>query len=183
MLTLEFAVRLLFRLGFFKSRELAFRQSGTILRDLIAIALFCIAGRWSGTVRVTGREDHAGTTPMDSRLDALAGASRIIAYALQTAEKYGRPTVCTVGRVEASRVRQTSFQAPQLSPSTLATLMQPGSTALPIQSRHMPRLPRATVVQMGLTIRRRLVPRSPSSGSGKSRAGKNVVRQVTAKNR
>jgi RNA-directed DNA polymerase len=45
----------------------------------------------------------------------------------------------------------------------------------------------ATTGQVGLTIRRRMVPRSPSlalpTSGGKSRAGKNEVRQVTAKNR
>src|SRR5450759_5071507 len=45
----------------------------------------------------------------------------------------------------------------------------------------------AATDQMGLTIRRRMVHRSPFLGFthvwGRSRAGKNVVRQVTAKNR
>lgn len=54
---------------------------------------------------VKGRPDHAGTTPMDLRQDALVGAARLIDAAQQRAEALaGKPhyVVATVGRIEMS---------------------------------------------------------------------------------
>jgi allantoate deiminase len=79
-------------------------EQGRVLEDegIDVGIVTALAGRWSGTVRVVGREDHAGTTPMDARRDAMAGASRIISHAIRGAEEYGRPTVCTVGKIDVS---------------------------------------------------------------------------------
>lgn len=65
-----------------------------------------IAGAVHLEVEVTGRADHAGTTPMDLRRDALAGAAAMILAAQSTAEGLGRPAVATVGklRVEPDQV-------------------------------------------------------------------------------
>lgn len=53
-------------------------------------------------VRVTGQPDHAGTTPMDIRRDALVGAARVIetAHAMAGAQS-GNPhyVVATIGRI------------------------------------------------------------------------------------
>lgn len=52
---------------------------------------------------IQGRPDHAGTTPMDLRQDALVGAARLIDAAQRHAcELAGRPhyVVATVGRIE-----------------------------------------------------------------------------------
>ncbi len=51
-------------------------------------------------VRVTGQADHAGTTPMDLRRDALAGAAEIVLEIETAASRKGRPAVATVGRVQ-----------------------------------------------------------------------------------
>ena len=48
---------------------------------------------------VTGRPDHAGTTPMDLRRDALAGAAAIVQAVESIAKSLGRPAVATVGRL------------------------------------------------------------------------------------
>src|SRR6266545_4373094 len=48
-------------------------------------------------VTVTGRSDHAGTTPMDLRLDALAGAAAMVQAVESIANSLGRPAVATVG--------------------------------------------------------------------------------------
>jgi allantoate deiminase len=56
--------------------------------------------RWL-RVRVSGRQDHAGTTPMDLRRDAVAGAAEMIHRITAAAAEMGRPAVATVGRVEA----------------------------------------------------------------------------------
>ena len=48
---------------------------------------------------VTGRPDHAGTTPMELRRDALAGAAAMIHAIESLARSLGRPAVATVGRM------------------------------------------------------------------------------------
>ncbi|MDP8923161.1 MAG: Zn-dependent hydrolase [Chloroflexota bacterium] len=56
---------------------------------------------WMG-VRVTGRQDHAGTTPMDLRRDPVAGAAQMIERVTAAATRMGWPAVATVGRVAAN---------------------------------------------------------------------------------
>jgi allantoate deiminase len=50
-------------------------------------------------VTVTGRPDHAGTTPMDLRLDALAGAAAMVQAIESIARSLGKPAVATVGKL------------------------------------------------------------------------------------
>ena len=56
--------------------------------------------RWM-QVTVTGIQNHAGTTPMDLRHDALAGAAAMIERITAAAVRMGRPAVATVGRIQA----------------------------------------------------------------------------------
>jgi acetylornithine deacetylase/succinyl-diaminopimelate desuccinylase-like protein len=57
-----------------------------------------IAGQARGSRSFEGRADHAGTTPMDARADALIDAARFILHVRECA----RPgTVATVGHIEA----------------------------------------------------------------------------------
>jgi allantoate deiminase len=58
-----------------------------------------IAGAVHLEVGVTGRPDHAGTTPMDLRRDALAGAAVMVQAVESIAAAVGRPAVATVGRL------------------------------------------------------------------------------------
>lgn len=55
--------------------------------------------RWNVTVR--GATNHAGTTPMDRRSDAMVGAARFIDLAHRTAREMPGRQVATVGRLEA----------------------------------------------------------------------------------
>lgn len=48
---------------------------------------------------VSGQPDHAGTTPMDLRHDALTGAAAMIQAVESIARALGKPAVATVGRV------------------------------------------------------------------------------------
>ncbi|HYH32060.1 MAG TPA: Zn-dependent hydrolase [Pseudonocardia sp.] len=48
-------------------------------------------------VTVTGRADHAGTTPMDLRLDAMQGAAEMTGAVTALVEAEGRPAVATCG--------------------------------------------------------------------------------------
>ena len=65
-----------------------------------------IAGGVHLEVDVTGRADHAGTTPMDLRRDALVGAAAMIQAVQSIAAALGRPAVATVGklRVEPGQI-------------------------------------------------------------------------------
>jgi allantoate deiminase len=49
---------------------------------------------------VTGRPDHAGTTPMELRLDALAGAAAMVQAVESVAKSLGKPAVATVGKLD-----------------------------------------------------------------------------------
>jgi len=49
---------------------------------------------------VTGQPDHAGTTPMELRQDALAGAAAMIQAVEAIARSLGKPAVATVGKLE-----------------------------------------------------------------------------------
>jgi acetylornithine deacetylase/succinyl-diaminopimelate desuccinylase-like protein len=57
-----------------------------------------IAGQARGSRTFEGRADHAGTTPMNARADALVEAARFILHVRDSA---GDGTVATVGAIEA----------------------------------------------------------------------------------
>lgn len=52
-------------------------------------------------VELHGTENHAGAFPMDIRRDAMAGFCEIGTTAIDTAHRWGRPAVTTIGRVAA----------------------------------------------------------------------------------
>jgi acetylornithine deacetylase/succinyl-diaminopimelate desuccinylase-like protein len=56
-----------------------------------------IAGQTRGAVTFEGRADHAGTTPMDARSDALVEAARFVLHVRDCARP---PAVATVGAIE-----------------------------------------------------------------------------------
>jgi acetylornithine deacetylase/succinyl-diaminopimelate desuccinylase-like protein len=56
-----------------------------------------IAGQAGGRVVFEGRADHAGTTPMSSRDDALVDAARFVLHVRECARE---PAVATVGAIE-----------------------------------------------------------------------------------
>ena len=58
-----------------------------------------IVGTAQLEVIVTGQPDHAGTTPMDLRYDALTGAAAMIQAVESIARALGKPAVATVGRI------------------------------------------------------------------------------------
>ncbi len=80
--------------------ELHIEQGGvleTTGRPLAVVS--AIAGGVHLEMVVTGRADHAGTTPMDLRHDALAGASVMIQAIESITRALGAPSVATVGRI------------------------------------------------------------------------------------
>src|SRR5438876_5700888 len=76
-------------------QDAVLESSGTPLAIVTAIV-----GTAHLEVTVTGRSDHAGTTPMDLRLDALAGAAAMVQVVESIAKSLGRPAVATVGKLE-----------------------------------------------------------------------------------
>ena len=84
-------------LGYFETHI----EQGPVLEagGLQVAAVTSIAGQSRFSLQFTGHANHAGTTPMHSRRDALAGAAEFIT----AAETYARDTdglVATVGRLE-----------------------------------------------------------------------------------
>ncbi|MFC5588969.1 allantoate deiminase [Sporosarcina soli] len=59
-----------------------------------------IVGQRRFTIEVTGVANHAGTTPMGYRKDALLAASQMIQDVINKAKEYGDPLVATVGKIE-----------------------------------------------------------------------------------
>ena len=80
-----------------------------------------IVGQRRWLVRVTGEANHAGTTPMPLRRDALAGAVEMMALVEAEAKRRGDPLVATVGFVE-------------VAPNTPNVV--PGTVAFTVDARH-----------------------------------------------
>ncbi|MFC5603682.1 allantoate deiminase [Sporosarcina koreensis] len=59
-----------------------------------------IVGQRRFTIEVKGVANHAGTTPMGYRKDALFAASQMINNVISRAKEYGDPLVATVGKIE-----------------------------------------------------------------------------------
>lgn len=54
------------------------------------------------TVELRGEQNHAGAFPMDLRRDPVAGMAEIAMGVVDTAHRWGRPAVTTVGKVDVS---------------------------------------------------------------------------------
>jgi allantoate deiminase len=78
-------------------------EQGRVLQDAgDAIGVVhTITGIHQMQVTVTGRQDHAGTTSMEHRRDALTGAAEMIARIADAAAALGPPAVATVGSAVA----------------------------------------------------------------------------------
>lgn len=70
-------------------------QSGTQIGVVEAIT-----GQRRASVTIKGRANHAGTTPMGMRKDALAAAAEMVLAIEAAALKQGDPLVATVGKLE-----------------------------------------------------------------------------------
>lgn len=60
-----------------------------------------IVGQRRYTIDITGESNHAGTTPMELRKDALGAAAKMIAYVTQAAKNGQSGLVATAGHIEA----------------------------------------------------------------------------------
>jgi len=82
--------------------ELHIEQGGTLERDHVDIGVVeGIVGIWEWTVTVTGFANHAGTTPMDQRKDALLSAARFIEMVHRVVRAERGRQVGNVGQIRA----------------------------------------------------------------------------------
>jgi len=81
--------------------ELHIEQGGVLEREKKSVGIVeHIVGQRRFSIEVTGEANHAGTTPMGYRKDAVYAASRMICTIMDTAQAYGDPLVATVGKIE-----------------------------------------------------------------------------------
>jgi allantoate deiminase len=81
--------------------ELHIEQGRILFDEQINLGIVqAITGLQHQWVTVKGRADHAGTTPMDLRRDALQGAAQMAIEITRLVEQEGRPAVVTLGKWE-----------------------------------------------------------------------------------
>lgn len=82
--------------------EVHIEQGSVLETEGIAIGVVnSIVGQRRYTVEITGEANHAGTTPMGYRKDAVFASSQIIHEIISMAKEKGDPLVTTVGKFEA----------------------------------------------------------------------------------
>lgn len=82
--------------------ELHIEQGGYLENNNLNIGIVDgIVGITRYLVKIKGEANHAGTTPMNLRKDALVAASKMIIKIDEIAQSYGNPFVATVGAIEA----------------------------------------------------------------------------------
>lgn len=102
--------------------ELHVEQGGVLEIEKKSVGIVeHIVGQRRFTIEITGQANHAGTTPMGYRKDALHAASRIICAIMDITKNYGDPLVATVGKVE-------------IEPNIVNVV--PGKTLFTLDARH-----------------------------------------------
>ncbi|MDF2571276.1 MAG: allC [Sporomusa sp.] len=102
--------------------ELHVEQGGVLEIEKKSVGIVeHIVGQRRFTIEITGQANHAGTTPMGYRKDALHAASRIICAIMDITKTYGDPLVATVGKVE-------------IEPNIVNVV--PGKTLFTLDARH-----------------------------------------------
>ena len=84
--------------------EMHIEQGPVLDNENISIGIVeGIAGLFKWNVSLVGTANHAGTTPMNMRQDALQGLAEVASQIDRVLEEYGGPrSVATIGRVELS---------------------------------------------------------------------------------
>src|SRR5205823_13002350 len=78
--------------------ELHIEQGRILYDEKVDIGIVeSLTGNQRLLITVEGRADHAGTTPMDLRRDALQGAALMAVEITRMVEREGRPAVVTMG--------------------------------------------------------------------------------------
>ena len=89
--------------GYFKAFvELHIEQGGILDREGISIGVVeGIVGINQWTVTIDGKANHAGTTPMNQRQDAMVAAAKLVLAVNQAATSVPGRQVATVGKIKA----------------------------------------------------------------------------------
>lgn len=83
--------------------ETHIEQGGVLEREKKSVGIVeHIVGQRRFTIELTGEANHAGTTPMSYRHDALYAGSRVVCAIIEAANRYGDPLVATVGKLEVT---------------------------------------------------------------------------------
>ena len=81
--------------------ELHIEQGPILEQAKLPVAIVnAITGIRHYHVTLRGVQNHAGGFPMDMRNDPMAGFAEIVSGVINTAHRFGRPAVTTVGRAE-----------------------------------------------------------------------------------
>jgi allantoate deiminase len=113
--------------------ELHIEQGPVLDAEGISLGVVeAISGLNRTRVRVQGKADHAGTTPLSLRADALVAASAMVLAVRQLAEEFGEPARATVGALNV-RPNQPNIVA--------------GEVELIVDSRHPDRALQQQLVQ------------------------------------
>lgn len=103
--------------------ELHIEQGGVLEKEEKSIGIVHhIVGQRRFTIAVRGEPNHAGTTPMGYRKDALYGASKMVHSIIDKALEYGDPLVATIGSLE-------------VEPNTVNVV--PGKVIFTLDTRHI----------------------------------------------
>ncbi len=99
--------------------ELHIEQGGILENEQVDIGVVegIVGIRW-WDVEFTGFANHAGTTPMNARQDALLAAAKFIVMANETANSFAGRQVATVGRIKAEP------GAPNVIPGKVVTSLE-----------------------------------------------------------
>ena len=80
--------------------ELHIEQGPILEQEGLPVGIVtAITGLRHYVVELTGRSDHAGARPMDTRRDPMPAAAEIITDVVTTALRFGRPAVTTIGNM------------------------------------------------------------------------------------
>jgi allantoate deiminase len=83
--------------------ELHIEQGMTLEKNHNSIGVVThIVGQRRYTVRIKGESNHAGTTPMEGRKDAVSTASYLISYLTKRAKEIDKQLVATVGKLHVT---------------------------------------------------------------------------------
>jgi acetylornithine deacetylase/succinyl-diaminopimelate desuccinylase-like protein len=124
-----------------------------------------IAGQARGAVTFEGRADHAGTTPMGARVDALLEAARFILHVRDSARD---GTVATVGaiEVEPNAVNVVPARVTVSVDARASTIEQLDGLVAAIGFQPAQRLEPAVMSGPPLAALRAVLPRAPELVSG-----------------
>lgn len=139
--------------------ELHIEQGRILADEHIDIGIVqAIVGMQRQLITVEGRADHAGTTPMDLRRDALQGAATMAREITRVVEQEGRPAVVTMGKWD---VQPGAFNIVPAWVRFSIDLRHPDEATIQRLSQTILAICQRVAHERGLTVSREIVDDSP----------------------